>query len=86
MRGNCNVLGTIPKKNRKIEIEKENTKIEKDGNESVVTISYKTKCIDSARFMVSYLSNLVDYLAEEIHKIKCKYCDFFLEYKRSRLI
>ena len=60
MRGNCNVLGTIPKKtknfqwkNRKIEIEKENTKIEKDGNESVVTISYKTKCVDSARFMVS---------------------------------
>ena len=86
MRGNCNVLGTIPKKNRKIEREKENRKIEKDGNESVVTISYKTKCIDSARFMVSYLSNLVDYLAEEIHKIKCKDCDFFLEYKRSRLI
>ena len=48
------------------------TKIDKDGNESVVTISYKIKFIDSARFMAISLSNLVDNLSEEIHKIKCK--------------
>ena len=52
--------------------------------------------IDSARFMTSSLSNLVNNLSEEIHKtkckyghddkkcetcvIKCKYCDCFLEY------
>ena len=29
------------------------TKINKDGNESVVNISYKIKFIDSARFMAS---------------------------------
>ena len=37
------------------------------------TISYKWKFINNARFMASSLSNLVDSLAERIHKIKCKY-------------
>ena len=55
-----------------IPIEKEVTNIDKDGNESVVTISYKIKFIDSARFVASSLSNLGDNLAEGIHKIKCK--------------
>ena len=27
------------------------------------------------------MSNLADDLAERIHKIKCKDCDFFIEYK-----
>ena len=31
--------------------------------------------------MATSLSNLVDNLTEEIHKIKCKYCDYFLEYE-----
>ena len=31
--------------------------------------------------MSSSLSNLVDNLAEGIHKIKCKDCDCFLEYE-----
>ena len=61
--------------------EKEVTKIDKDGNESVVTISDKIKCIDSAIFMASSLSNLVDNLAEGIHKVKCKDFDYFLEYE-----
>ena len=60
---------------------KEVIKIDKDGNESVVTISYKIKFIDSARFMASSLSSLVDNLAKEIYKIKCKDCDCFLEYE-----
>ena len=51
-----------------VSIEKEVTNIDKDGNESVVTISYKIKCIDSARFMASSLSNLVDNLAEGVNK------------------
>ena len=62
-------------------IEKQITKIDKDGNESVVTILYKIKFIDGARFMSTSLSNVVDYLTEGIHKIKCKDCDFFLEYE-----
>ena len=34
--------------------------------------------------MVSSLSNLVDNLAEGIHKIKRKYCDYFIQYERVK--
>ena len=34
--------------------------------------------------MRSSLSNLVDNLEEGIHKIKCKDCDFFLEYENVK--
>ena len=40
--------------------------------------------IDSARFIASSLSNLADDLAERIHKIKCKGCDCFIEYKSAK--
>ena len=59
-------------------------------------ISYMLQFIDSARFMASSLSNLVNNFSEGIHKIKCKYrhndkkcktcgmtykvCNRFLEY------
>ena len=74
------------RKHRKIKtfsvpIEKEITNIDKDGNESVATISYRIKSIDSVIFMTSSLSNLVDNIAEGIHIIKCKDCDCFLEYE-----
>ena len=65
-------------------IKKEIKEIDKGGNESVVTISYKIKFIDSARFMTTSLSNLVDNLAEGINKIKCKDCDCFLEYENVK--
>ena len=68
-------------KNFSVPIKKEITKIDKSGNEIVVTISYKIKFIDSARFMTTSLSNPVDNLAEGIQKIKCKDCDCFLEYE-----
>ena len=55
------------------------TKIGKDGNETVIAMSYKITFIDSARFIASSLSNLVDNLTEEISKVKCKDC--FLEYE-----
>ena len=60
---------------------KEVTKTDKDDKESVLTISYKIKFIDNARFMASSLSNVVDNLAEGIDKIKCGDCDCFLEYE-----
>ena len=43
---NLNVLGKIQKsKNFSIPIEKEVIKIDKDGNKSVITISYKKKLL-----------------------------------------
>ena len=62
-------------------IEKEIRKNDKDGNEDITTISWKIKVIDSARFMASSLLNLVDNIAEGIHKSKCQDCDYFLDYE-----
>ena len=59
-------------------------KIDKDGKESVINISYKIKFIDSARFIVTSLSNLVDNLAKGNHKIKCEDCDCFLKYENVK--
>ena len=62
-----------------VPIKKGATKNDKNGNETVVTISYKIKFIDSARFMASSLSTLVHYhLKEVVPKIKCKDCSFLL--------
>ena len=47
----------------------------------MITISYEINITDSARFMVSSLSNFVDNLADGTHKIKCTDCDCFLEYE-----
>ena len=79
--GKCECLEEITEKYKifSVPTEKEVTNMDKDGNESVVTISYKINFIDSARFMATSLSNLLDNLAEGIHKIKCKNCDCFLK-------
>ena len=52
-----------------------------NGNKIVVTASYKIKFIDITKFMATLVSNLVDNLAEGVHKIKCKDCDCFLEHE-----
>ena len=70
--------------------------IEKNGEEITKNISYILQFIDSARFMASSSSNLVNNLSQGIHRIKCKlghddkkcetcgikykYRDSFLEY------
>ena len=51
---------------------KEITKINEDDNKSVDSIFYEIQFIDSMRFMTTSLSNLVNNIAEGIHKIKCK--------------
>ena len=79
--GQIECLGENTKNYKKssVPVEKEVRRIDKEGIECVVTISYKTKFTDSARFMASSLSNFVDNLTEGIHKIKCKDFDCFLE-------
>ena len=49
------------------------------------TISYRLQFIDGARFMASPLSNLVDNLAEGIHKIQWTNCNMnFLKYTNAK--
>ena len=59
--------------NLTIPIEKEVMRIDKNGEQITKNISYLVQFIDSATFMASSLSNLVNNLSEGIHKIKCKY-------------
>ena len=49
------------------------TAIDKNGEEVTKNISYILQFIDSARFMASTLSYLVNNISEGIHKVKCKY-------------
>ena len=56
-----------------VPIEKEVTRSNKNGAEITKNISYILQFTDSARFMASSLSNLVNNLSEGIHKIKCKH-------------
>ena len=58
-----------------VAIEKEVTRTNKYGKEITKTISHRLQFIDSTRFMASSLSNLVDNLAEGIHKTKCTNCN-----------
>ena len=48
-------------------------KKKKIGGNIAKNISYILQFTDSARFMASSLSNLVNNLSDEIHRIKCKY-------------
>ena len=55
-----------------VPIEKEVTRIDKNGEEITKNISYILQFIDSARFMASSLSNFVYNLSDGVHRIKCK--------------
>ena len=61
-------------------IKKKITRIDKDGNEKTVNISYKIKFIDSFRFMSRSLSNLADNLSEGLYSDKCADCKSCLDY------
>ena len=54
-------------------IQKEVSIIVKNGEEITKNISYILQFIDSARFMASSLSNLVNNLSEGIHRTKWKF-------------
>ena len=52
-----------------VPIEKEVTRIDKNGIEIVKTIYYRLQCINSPRFVASSLSNIFNNFTERIHKI-----------------
>ena len=56
-----------------VPIEKEVTRIDKNGEEITKNISYILQFIHSAVFMASSFSNLVNNLSEAVHRIKCKF-------------
>ena len=69
---NLNVLGENTEKYKDFSVlkEKEGTKIDKDGNESVITISYKTKFIDSTNLWQVHYQILLIISQKEILKLK----------------
>ena len=84
-----------------VPIEKEVTRINKNGEKIPKNISYIFQLIDSASFMASSSSNLVNNPSEGIHRIKYKfghdgkkcetsrirykYCNYFLEYTNFKV-
>ena len=72
--GEFNCLGENTEKYKifSVPITRKVKRINKNGKELTKTIYYKLQFIDSAKFMASSLSNLVDTFAEGIHKTKCK--------------
>ena len=93
---NCPEKNTEKYKTFSVPIRKKVKKTDKNREE---IISSQLQFTDCARFLVSLLSNLVDNLAEGIHKIKCKYghhkkwetgeikytdCECFREYRNIK--
>ena len=58
-------------------IEKEVTRVDKNGEEITKNVSYILQFIDNARLLYKFIdnssSNLVNNLSEGIHRIKSKY-------------
>ena len=68
-----------------VPLEKEVTRIDKNGEEVTKNTSYILQFINSTRFMASSLSNLVnndghDDKTCETCRIKYRYCDCFFEH------
>ena len=68
--------------NSLLPIKKQITKIDKNGNGTIVNIyiSDKIKFIDSFRFISNSSSSLVDNLSEGLHSDKCTDCKSCLDY------
>ena len=67
-----------------VPIKKEITKKDKYGNDKITKVSCKIKFIDSFRFMLSSLSNLVDNLSEGLHNDRCIDCKSCLDYMTAK--
>ena len=77
--GEFECLGEITEKYKTffVPIEKKIRKVDYDGNENIITISYEIRFMDSVRFMASSLSNLVKYLTKRTHKINFERLSLF---------
>ena len=60
-------------------------RINKNGEKITKNISFMLQFIDSARFMVSSLSNLINNLSEGIHRIKYKFGHSDKKYETFRI-
>ena len=72
-----------------VPIKKQITKKYKNRNGKIIKISCKINFIDSCRFMLTSLSNLVSNLSEGLHNdscIDCKYCLDYMTTKDEQLI
>ena len=67
-----------------VQIKKEITKKDKNGNDKITKISYKIKFIDSYRFMSTSLPNLVSNLSEGLHNDRCIDCKSCLDYMTTK--
>ena len=63
-----------------VKIKRKITKRDEDVNKKIVNIPYRLKFVDSYRFMMASLSELVDNLSDGLHSKKCKDCGLDLEY------
>ena len=91
MTENLNVFGQMQNflgsnRNFSVPIEKEVREIDKDGNESVITISYKIKFIDSARFWPLHLQIWQLISQKEFIKLSVEIAIVFLNMKVPRSI
>ena len=67
-----------------VQIKKEITKKDKNGNDKITKISYKIRFIDSYRFMSISHSNLVSNLSEVLHNDRCIDCKSCLNYMTTK--
>ena len=68
---------------------KKNRKVEKDGNDDVITIPYKIKLFDSARFMASSFHKILSTILQKkkkIIKLNAKIAIVFLNTNVSSII
>ena len=82
----CLVENTKKYKTFSIPVEIEIININKNGNESVVAISYKIRFIDSARFIVTYYQILLITSQKEFIKLNAKIVIAFLNLKVLTII
>ena len=83
MKENLSVKEKILKNTKifSVPITKEVKKIGKNGRKNTKIKNYKSQRTDIAKFIVSLLSNLVDNLAEEIHKFNYNFFNGFFTHR-----